>query len=72
MAYTTEYCQLPASKYDIIISLFHIPIALSTPPFIPLKPIFHYDAKTFVFGPRVGLDPQREVSRWEYQHVAIE
>ena len=26
---------------------------------VKLKPIFHCDAKPFVLGPRVGLDPQR-------------
>ena len=26
---------------------------------VNLKPTFHYDAKPFALGPRVGLDPQR-------------
>ena len=36
-----------------------------------VKPIFHCDAKTFALDLCVGLDPQREILRWEYQHVGI-
>ena len=34
-------------------------------------PTFHCNAKTPVLGPRVGLDPRRKISHWEYQHVGI-
>ena len=40
-------------------------------PYIKVKPIFHCDTYTFALGPRVGLDPQREILRWLYQHVGI-
>ena len=34
-------------------------------------PIFHCDAKTLALGPRIGLDPNHEIARLEYQHVGI-
>ena len=40
-------------------------------PTFSVKPMFYCDAKTFGLGPRVGLDPPREISPWEYQHVGI-
>ena len=35
-----------------------------------VKTIFHCNAKTFAFGPCIGLDSKREISRWEYMFVS--
>ena len=32
---------------------------------VSFKPIFHCDAKPFASGPRIGVDPQRKISRWK-------
>ena len=34
-----------------------------------VKPMYHCNVKTLALGPWVGLDPQREILRWEYQYV---